>query len=212
MDSGKSGEAVNWRKRQATLYDAVAGRVGYEGFLHVGDEATSKYRDTITRSNVAVPPEEVLFRRKGAPVRYEEDDMYPADRHLGPHQRLPDSDLLKTIHAYVSDFYSSTTSDDGKLDFKSLDETALLAMGILLEEAAAEAVGKTGDLALVENAGDEFDGRDAGVIPVAGRIGNISRKRSVVDRSRSAAVTSRSRSAKRQRSTRSRSARSISAG
>lgn len=31
-----------------------------------------------------------------------------------------------------------------------MDETALLAMGILLEEAAAEALGETGDLVFVE--------------------------------------------------------------
>ncbi|KAM0721771.1 hypothetical protein Q7P37_002696 [Cladosporium fusiforme] len=211
MEPEKDSGPGSWRKRQATLYDAVAGRVGYEGFLHAGDESTSKYRDTITRSNVAVPPEEVLFRRKGAPVRYEEDDIYPVDRHLGPHQRLPDPDLLKAIHAYASDFYAST-SDGGKLDFKSLDETALLAMGILLEEAAAEAVGKTGDLALVEDAG--VDGEDAEIFPAPSRAGNGTRKRSVIERTRPAAAVSRSRSAKRQRSTRSRSTRtrSTSAG
>lgn len=214
MEAGEASGSSNWRKRQATLYDAVAGRVGYEGFLHVGDEARSKYRDTITKSNVAVPPEEVLFRRRGAPVRYEEDDIYAADRHLGTQQSLPDSDLLKTIHAYASDFYTSTASGDGKLDFKSLDETALLAMGILLEEAAAEAVGKTGDLALVEDAGDEeLESEVAAVTSAPSRVGHTTLKRSVIERATSAAPgTSRSRSAKRQRSTRSRSNRSTSAG
>jgi hypothetical protein len=181
------------RRKQATLYDAVAGRVGYEGFL--GEDAPTKYRDTVSRSNIAIPPDEVLFRRRGAPVRYEEDDIYTADRHLGPHQRLPDSDLLKTIHAYASDFYANATPDGGKRDFKSLDETALLAMGILLEEAAAEALGKTGDLALVEDAHEEEIAVDA----TAGSSsrGNGSLKRSVVERPQS---RSHSRSVKRQRS------------
>jgi hypothetical protein len=146
MDSDPNSRN-NRRKRQASLYDAVAGRVGYEGFL--GEDPPTKNRDTVSRSNIAVPPEEVLFRRRGAPIRYEEDDIYSADRHLQPHQRLPDSDLLKTIHAYASDFYANATPNNGKSDWKSLDETALLAMGILLEEAAVEALGKTGDLALV---------------------------------------------------------------
>jgi hypothetical protein len=194
------------RRRQATLYDAVAGRVGYEGFL--GEDAPTKYRDTVSRSNIAIPPDEVLFRRRGAPVRYEEDDIYTADRHLGPHQRLPDSDLLKTIHAYASDFYANATPDGGKRDFKSLDETALLAMGILLEEAAAEALGKTGDLALVEDALEEKI--DVGATARSDGKGNNALKRSVVERPQS---RSRSRSVKRQRSgslpsTRSRSTRS----
>lgn len=191
-----SDDRIN-RRKQATLYDAVAGRIGYEGFL--GEDAPTKYRDTVSRSNIAIPPDEVLFRRRGAPVRYEEDDIYTADRHLGPQQRLPDSDLLKTIHAYASDFYANATLDGGKRDFKSLDETALLAMGILLEEAAAESLGKTGDLALVEDAREEEEELDTSVRS-ASKVNNTL-KRSVVERPRSAAQSrSRSRSAKRQRS------------
>lgn len=36
------------------------------------------------------------------------------------------------------------------MDFESLDETALLGLGILLEEMAEHALGHTGDLAFVE--------------------------------------------------------------
>ena len=205
MDPDPNSRA-NRCKRQASLYDAVAGRVGYEGFL--GEDPPTKNRDTVSRSNIAVPPEEVLFRRKGAPVRYEEDDIYCADRHLHPHQRLPDSDLLKTIHAYASDFYARAMPDGGKSDFKSLDETALLAMGILLEEAAAEALGKTGDLALTEAAVDDdmpSRSRSRSRAGTPGRKNARALKRSVVERSRStqarsAQTRSRSRSVKRQRS------------
>lgn len=131
------------------MYDAVAGRAGYEGFLTAWEEQQqSKHRNR----TAALPPDEVLFRRKGAPVRYEEDDVYSADRHLSAHQRLPDSDLLKAIHAYSADFYSSAFPQDMDLDMQSMDETALLAMGILLEEAAVEKLGCTGDLAFVESA------------------------------------------------------------
>lgn len=41
-------------------------------------------------------------------------------------------------------------------DWKSMDETALLAMGILLEEATREVLGETGDLVFTE--GEEQDG------------------------------------------------------
>ena len=147
-------ERPNKRRKpeQGTVYDAVAGRAGYEGFL--SQPHPSKYRDTASTSTTAVPPEEILFRRKGAPVRYEEDDVYFAERHLQASQRLPDSDLVKALHAYAADFYGRTDGP-GDSDFKSLDETALLAMGILLEEAAHEAVGKSGVLALLQPPEDQ---------------------------------------------------------
>lgn len=130
------------QKRKAiTLYDAVAGRASYEGFLTT--QQASKHRDTASTTTTAVPPEEVLFRRKNAPPRYEEDDIYFADRHLKSEQRLPDSDLLKVVHAYASDFYGK---HGGEGDWRSLDETALLAIGILLEEAANAVVDRNGDL------------------------------------------------------------------
>ncbi|KAF2725599.1 hypothetical protein K431DRAFT_215160 [Polychaeton citri CBS 116435] len=163
-------------RRNATLYDAVAGRVGYEGFLNHHDQIKStsnskskpRTRDTAIHSKQPIPPEEVLFRRAGAPVRYQEDDIYFANRHLdaAKGQRLPESDLLKVLHAYCSDFYGSGAVRGGKasegdvgggeVSFRSMDETALIAMGILIEESVREAVGRTGDLALLE------DGEDGG--------------------------------------------------
>lgn len=122
---------------RATLYDAVAGRVGYEGFL-------------LDKPGRPLPPDQVLFGRADAPIRYQEDDKYFAHRNLPATQRLPDSDLLKAIHAYASDFYGSGKLGSCRDDFCSLDETALLALGILLEETAAESLGSTGDLAFVE--------------------------------------------------------------
>jgi len=89
-------------------------------------------------------------------MRYAENDGYFANEQLGTDQKLPDSDLLKHLHAYASDFYRSATSSGGKEDWRSMDETALLALGILMEETAAELLGETGDLALVE--GDDCNG------------------------------------------------------
>lgn len=105
-----------------------------------------------------IPPEEVLFRRSKAPERYEEDDFYWADRHLTEKQKLPDSDLLKAIHTYASDFYSRATIDRGQVDFSSMDGSALLALGILLEEAAEYVLGTTGDMVFVEGKRMDPDG------------------------------------------------------
>jgi len=143
--------------KQPTLYDAVAGRVGYEGFLT--ERQPSRYRDTTSSTIVPIPPEEILYRQKDAPARYAEADEYEADRHLRPHQKLPDSELLKAVHAYVADFYEANVDTTGGINERSMDETALLAFGILLEEAAAESLGETGDLALVEPS-SELDAND----------------------------------------------------
>lgn len=126
------------------------GRAGYETLLP-HEERSSKIRDTAITSKQAIPPEEVLFRRKGAPIRFEENDFYFANERLPEDQKLPDSDLLKHLHSYTSDFYRKGTSTGGKKDWKSMDETALLALGILLEEAAAEHLGESGHLAFVED-------------------------------------------------------------
>lgn len=147
MEDQQTPVGPSAKRRRASVYDAVAGRVGYESFLQ--PRQASRYRDTSSTSQ-AVPPDELLFRRKGAPVRFEEDDIYRANRHLPPDKPLPDSDLLKVVHAYAADFYSKATKDGGAASFRSMDETALLAMGILLEEAAAGCLGSTGDLAFVE--------------------------------------------------------------
>ena len=101
----------------------------------------------------------MLFRRSGAPVRYVENDIYWADKDLKKEQVLPDTDLLKAVHVYASDYYGRALGTQGDVSFKSMDETALLAVGILLEEAATHVLGETGDLALVE--GEPISGSEA---------------------------------------------------
>ncbi|KAL1976621.1 hypothetical protein VTN31DRAFT_2903 [Thermomyces dupontii] len=125
-------------RRQATVYDAVAGR------------CTAK---KIARGENPAPvrPEEVLFRRVDAPTRYEEDDFYFANERLPQHCKPVSSDLLRAIHAFTADYYDQAfDEEDTSRDFRSMDETALIAMGILVEEMAKEALGETGDLILVE--------------------------------------------------------------
>lgn len=83
-------------------------------------------------------------------MRYDEDDIYWADRHLNEDQVLPHNDLLKAVHVYAAEYYHRALGIQGDVSFRSMEETALLAVGILLEEAAEHILGETGDLALVE--------------------------------------------------------------
>ena len=92
----------------------------------------------------------MLFRSRGAPTRYEENDIYWADRHLQSDQTLPESDLLKALHTYASDFYEKTAGLQAGTSYESMDGSALIALGILLEEMCKEKLGDTGDLAFVE--------------------------------------------------------------
>ncbi|RMZ75969.1 hypothetical protein DV737_g5049, partial [Chaetothyriales sp. CBS 132003] len=144
-----SEAARNPKRRTATLFDAVAGRIGVNGFLTEEQLASSR--------SIPLAPEEVLLRSIKAPP-YVPDQAYSAECRLSDRDRLPDSDMLKCIHTYAADFYARSTGDKGKHDFKSLDETALIALGILVEEAARETLGQNGDMALVEPAGLDDDG------------------------------------------------------
>ncbi|CAF9919368.1 MAG: hypothetical protein GOMPHAMPRED_001764 [Gomphillus americanus] len=128
------------RRRKANVYDAVAGRISSNGF--VKDLAYGQ-------QEAILAPEEALFKSIKAPERFQEDDFYWADRHLPP-DSLPGSDLLEAIHVFASDHYQYTTLDHGYSDTKSLDGSALLALGILLEESARGVLGETGDMAFVE--------------------------------------------------------------
>jgi hypothetical protein len=80
----------------------------------------------------------------------EEEENYFAHENIRSDIALPNSEILEAIHAYAADFYEFATEDHGLHDHHSMDETALIAMGILVEEMAKEALGETGDLVLVE--------------------------------------------------------------
>ncbi|CAL3967475.1 hypothetical protein PZA11_003768 [Diplocarpon coronariae] len=134
--------------RHPTVYDAVAGRISLGGFISRRQVVASN-RDTVSSSTSAISPENVLFRGKHAPTRYAESDIYFANEKLAIAD-LPESDLLKALHCYTSDMYSRAAADQGISDWRSMDESALLALGILMEEAALSSLGKTGDLALTE--------------------------------------------------------------
>lgn len=115
-------------------------------------------------------PEEVLFSRANAPQRYAEKDIYFAHEDLpdGGRGGLPDSDLVKALHGYASHFYEAMgqrhdrdgRGNTARVDERSMDETALLSVGILLEEAARASLGRNGDLVFTEGVDDFDDGHD----------------------------------------------------
>lgn len=115
-------------------------------------------------------PEEVLFSRTNAPLRYAEKDIYFAHEDLpdGGRGTLPDSDLVKALHGYASHFYEAMgqrhnrkgRGNTARVDERSMDETALLSVGILLEEAARESLGRNGDLVFTEGVDDDDDNGD----------------------------------------------------
>ena len=125
-------------------------RVSSHGFIPKYT-AFSSARDTTFSSTTAAAPETVLFRRKHAPQRFAEHDIYFANDRQSEADDLPESDLLKALHCYTSDFYSRTFDD--VVDYRSMDETALIALGILMEEACH--LGQNAELALTE--GQEID-------------------------------------------------------
>ncbi|KAL7798983.1 hypothetical protein V8C37DRAFT_398821 [Trichoderma ceciliae] len=160
----------------ATVYDAVAGRVTYDRVLRDEGQDQKKFRPGISeqrsaRDSLRLAPDDVLFRRKDAPERYAEHDIYRAhewELSNGGRGILPQSDLLKAIHEYSSKFYgflnrNQRALESGRnLDECSMDETALLAFGILLEEAGREVLGRRGHLVFTEGTHDNHDDNNNG--------------------------------------------------
>lgn len=153
----------------------IAGRVNTRGFIRSIHD--SKYRDTASSNLVPSRPDEVIFRRKNAPIRYEETDFYYAHESLPPDCPLPSSELLVAIHAYAADFYHHTTRNHGRHDRESMNDTALIAMGILIEEMAKESLGKTGDLVLVEGEDVSDDEHEKVPLSQADRSRGLKRRR-----------------------------------
>lgn len=122
-----------------------AGRAGKNGFLTT-EPVYSRDRDTASSSTRPVPPDDILFNRKGARIRLAEEDEYVGIDDLGP---IPPNDLLETMHRYVSQLYDRPNFQRNHLHYRSMDGTALLALGVLLEEALEQSLGETGHLAFL---------------------------------------------------------------
>ena len=118
-----------------------------------------------TSRDLRLPPDHVLFSRKHAPERFAEKDIYYANDDLPDDTTLPQTGMLTAVHCYASNFYEALAlrqapRNTRPIDEKSMDETALLAFGIILEEASRHALGKRGHLVLTER-GDDDDNASA---------------------------------------------------
>lgn len=133
--------------RHSTVYDAVANRVNYEGFLRQR-RVHNAHGELHRRSQTAQTADEVLGRRRNAPEA-------PIPYAEGKGEGLPDSDLLIAVHQYAADFYGAHGM--GAVSYRSMDETALLAVGMLLEETVKSCLGEDGDLALIEQESSSDD-------------------------------------------------------
>ncbi|KAF2647478.1 hypothetical protein K491DRAFT_558878, partial [Lophiostoma macrostomum CBS 122681] len=137
--------------RKSTLYDAVAGALSARGFIS---------RDSFRPTDKTAPPlrpDEILYRAPNAPQRYEETDHYFAHAKLPPDQKLPSSDLLSALHGWFSNYYDRSQVSANQKVWNFMDETALIALGILMEESARELLGETGDLAFTEGVDEDED-------------------------------------------------------
>ena len=146
--------------RPSTIYDACTGRLAAERFIPA-QPRTSSTRDTATSSQVPITPKEALLCAPRAPIEYEEHDVYSAHRELPDQGRdlIPQTDLLEALHGYASDFYGAMGMA-ADVDWGSLDETALLALGVLMEEQVREKLGSEGDMVFVE--GEDVEQENSG--------------------------------------------------
>ncbi|KAG4305096.1 hypothetical protein PORY_001266 [Pneumocystis oryctolagi] len=106
------------KKRQATVYDATS------------DKIFPPHKYTCP-SNIS----ELHRLKKQRPLG---PDKYLKIPSPDPVEQLPDSGLLQALNEYVSNF--SMKYPFPSL-FESLDETALLALGILIEETITTLLG-----------------------------------------------------------------------
>ncbi|EWC44627.1 hypothetical protein DRE_06616 [Drechslerella stenobrocha 248] len=96
--------------------------------------------------------DEILFSSSGSPGFSLPDEVQEIMRDQETIGALPDSDLLKAVHAYAAEFYAA--KGWGVVGERSMDESALIAVGVLLEEWCREMIGKQGDLVFVDQEGE----------------------------------------------------------
>lgn len=122
------------------------------------------------------PSNDILSRLGGEDFDDWIDDESP------DHVHLPESDILEAVQSYAGHFYANTGDNRRTEHFSSMNGSALIAMGILLEELGNELLGETGDMVLVEREdGDNYDSghyaSDASITSSA-YSGKTNRKRS----------------------------------
>lgn len=93
---------------------------------------------SVGQTETLLAPEEFLLRRHAKLERYPFVD----------HSDLPDSDLLAAIHYYISKKVEEQSTRESA--YRSFDLTALIAIGIEVEEAINELLGEYGHIMYAE--------------------------------------------------------------
>ncbi|CCE85334.1 Piso0_004922 [Millerozyma farinosa CBS 7064] len=125
-------QACNDEVRNGVIIDQAKAEDASKQNLYVGDSAIAGKKDEEIYKNrgQAIPPDEILDRLNSTklkiPMVYREE--FPDDLNL------PSSDLLKALHYYTSTKISM--SDDLTRMKRSMNDTALLAFGLLIEDWA----------------------------------------------------------------------------
>lgn len=101
------------------------------------DEKANDLDKVFLTEGRTIPPDEILDLLKPdnlkLPMKLRDDFERPSE--------LPGSDLLKVIHYFVSKKFDKVLDKNGgKRMIQSLDETALIAMGLLLESWCDELI------------------------------------------------------------------------
>ncbi|KUL88518.1 hypothetical protein ZTR_05499 [Talaromyces verruculosus] len=163
------------RKKRLTVYDAVAGRVNRQRLI--SRSYTSRWRRNVSSTRAVRPSNDILSRLEG-----DEDLEDWIDEETLNDVPLPESDIIEAVQSYAGHFYANTTASRRTEPFSSMNGSALIAMGVLLEELGNELLGETGDMVLVEREdGDNYDsGHLASDVTISSstHTGKTSRKRS----------------------------------
>jgi hypothetical protein len=132
---GNLGNEDNLKREHMNVYDVVAGRLAprllNQTYKDLGNE--------VKRNQIRPRPADDVLASFAA-----KDVTIPVEFH----PELPSSDLLKALHYYTGEYFRHHDNYDG---YRTLDETALLTLGVLMEEAIKDSLGPNGALAYAEN-------------------------------------------------------------
>ena len=146
--SGKRRAARNLKRqldKNPSIYDLAAGKVRQPSrhTSFVGIPITKPY-----------PPVEYYFDKKRVKTGDEDEDSRLYWRRDVEKHTLPSSELLWTVHRHATKFFE----EKGENHMKFMDESALLAIGVLLEETMKQSLGKDGHRAFLEREESKVNG------------------------------------------------------
>lgn len=126
QEDGSNNYKPVGKRRWKTVYDAVAGR------LISNDDGKDWRNNRGTETEKIIAPDDYLMKLPSAP-----DDGIPIEYHPD----LPSSDLLSAIHSYAAEYFKAHGIWQG---YRSMDHSALLGIGILMEEYIDQLLGPNG--------------------------------------------------------------------